>query len=158
MTSDSAGWYLVTEVRPPMAKIEPAADTDYRAPCPTGTVTLSADSMFDLHVASTAVLSSVGTPRSLPYPNPALSVTGSIYERTSNETRPVAGATVDLDNYGFLLSTTLSSAEGRYLLCSFPPGAGTDQSVLVRVRKEGFQPAVAETTHGAELNVELVRD
>jgi hypothetical protein len=38
-----------------------------------------------------------------------------------------------------ILSNTVSGATGRYLLCPFAPGSGTDQEAIVRVRQPGYR-------------------
>jgi hypothetical protein len=52
----------------------------------------------------------------------------------------VAGALVAL-GFAPFNSTTLSDSLGRYMLCTAPPGVGTDQLMPLRVEKDGYFPA-----------------
>jgi hypothetical protein len=110
-------------------------DAGYRAPCPAGVGS-------DLHVVSDAVLSRTGTPASMPMTD--LHVSGTVVERVGDRTRPIAGAEVQLGAGGLLdvKSVTLSDASGRFLLCTNPPGTGTDQTIPIAVRKDGYDPVM----------------
>jgi hypothetical protein len=59
-------------------------------------------------------------------------------------------------------SVTLTDAEGTFLLCSNPPGAGRDQSMWLTVRKPGFVPSSILVTpwqpDGSTVLVDLTRE
>lgn len=142
--------------------IAPAIETAYRAPCPSGTDVLSGNRTFDVHVVSTALLSTAGAPASLP--RTSLWESGIVLERTPGGMRPISGASAELaadDSDAFVASTTLTDGSGRYLLCTAPPGVGTDQIAWVRVRKEGYRPAASSIILGGGnqiADIELVRN
>jgi hypothetical protein len=157
VTSDDEGRYELMAGN--TVRVEPALETGYLAPCPAGTDAPnwsggpSAFYMPDVHVVHQTVLSTTGTPDLLRPRGPYIS--GRVLAPGPSR-NPIAGAHVELDNYGFLLSTTLSDAAGRYLLCSFPPGSGSDQSVIVRARKPGYLDGSREVTFFAVADIELV--
>jgi hypothetical protein len=159
--SDSAGRYEISGVPDGASAITiaPPGSSDYRAPCPSGSFrALAGNASFDVDVVSTAVLSTSGAPASLP--GAFLSIDGTVSERVPDGTSPVAGATVDLagdDSDRWVYSTTLTDANGRYLVCTAPPGVGTDQIHTVRVHKDGFHPASREGYPSETINVEIVR-
>jgi hypothetical protein len=76
-------------------------------------------------------------------------VSGTVFERTPQGIRPIAGAAVHLADVGPLedandprfSSNTLTDAAGRYLLCPPIPGTGTDTYAMVSVQREGYQPS-----------------
>jgi len=138
-TANTAGRYEISGVPADAMVIEPSTDTEYRAPCPPGV--LGSNNRLDVHVVSTALLSTLGTPSSLP--TGSIWVSGTVFERTSEGMRPIAGASVALaadDSDRLVVSSTLTDEAGRYLVCPVPPGAGTDQVAWVRVRKENYPP------------------
>jgi hypothetical protein len=130
------------------------------SPCPTGTPSLSINPnrTFDAAIVSTAVLSTTGMPDS--YPRSNLALPGTIVEVTSAGTRPVVGALVTLgdDHFPGNYSTTLSDTLGRFLLCTGTPGLGSDQSMPLRVEKDGYNPSSQEVFAGYDpVSVQLVR-
>jgi hypothetical protein len=137
ITSDAQGRYEVFVSG--MTKLEPSPETGYLAPCPAGGL----PGFFDTtaHVAHRGVLSTTGTPGTMP--RTGLYASGRVVGPAPSRD-PVSGAQVELDNYGWILSSTVSDAQGRYLLCTFPAGAGTDQAGLVRATKPGHRPVVLE--------------
>jgi hypothetical protein len=157
VTSDGDGRYelMVGDA----IKVEPALETGYLAPCPAGTDSPnwsggpSPHYMPDVHVVHQAVLSTTGTPDFFHSLGPYNS--GRVLEPAPSRS-PIEGAHVELDNYGFVLSTTLSDTAGRFLLCSFPPGSGTDQSVIVRARKPGYLDGSRELTFFSAGDIELI--
>jgi hypothetical protein len=161
--SDSAGRYEISGVPQTRAAITiaPPSQSDYRAPCPSGSTAITGDASFDVHVVSTALLSTSGVPASIE--RSILRVEGTVIERVSDGVLPVAGATVDLaddDSDRWVFSTTLTDARGRYLACEAPPGTGTDQVLWVRVQKDGYRPASREGFPGVDfppINLEIVR-
>jgi hypothetical protein len=141
VTSDVNGRYAIFGLPSGAVTIAPSIESDYRAPCPAGTDDLRGNATFDVHVVSTTLLSTVGAPASMP--KTSLWISGVVFETTSEGVRPIAGARVDLagdDSDRSVFSTTLTDAEGRYLLCTAPPGVGTDQIMWLRVRREAYRP------------------
>ena len=161
-TSDGTGHYEVSGIPVRSAiVIAPSSESGYRAPCPSGHDVLIGNATFDVHVVSAALLSTTGVPTSLP--RTSIWVAGVVVEQTSGGVRPIAGAAVDLtsdDSDAIVNSSTLTDAEGRYLLCTSPPGVGTDQLAWVRVRKNGYRLASRSLLMGGgdPMNVELIRD
>ena len=159
--TDSAGRYEISGVPPGASQvtIAPPDGSDYRAPCPSGGNGPTSDTSFDVHVVSTTLLSTSGAPASIP--SSFLSIGGTVLERVSDGTLPVAGATVDLagdDSDRWVYSTTVTDARGRYLVCTAPPGVGTDQIHTVRAHKDGYHPASREGFPGYDtINLEIVR-
>jgi len=88
------------------------------------------------------------------------------FEMTSEGRRPIAGATVDLeadvaDSDRSVYATTLTDSAGQYLVCTAPPGVGTDQFMRVQVQREGYRPGGRSVYGGWDYtgaDVELVRD
>ena len=148
VTTDANGRYTA-QVGAGMVSIAPASNSGYFAPCPAGTAdNLAANATFDVHVVSAAVLSTTGTPASLPT---FLYASGTVYEATGNiptivsyaGTKPVANALVEIGHpTDFSYSATLTDANGRYLVCAAPWGVGTDQYAPVSVSKDGYVPGV----------------
>jgi hypothetical protein len=159
-TSDSAGRYAIPGVPAGAVTIAPPSESGYRAPCPSGTDVLKSNASFDVHVVSTTLLSTSGAPPSMPLS--FLSIGGTVFERVPDGTRPVAGATVDLagdDTDRFVFSTTLTDARGGYLICTAPPGVGTDQIHWVRAQKDGYRPASRTGFPGYDtINLEIARE
>lgn len=161
-TSDGTGHYEVSGIPVRSAiVIAPSSESGYRAPCPNGHDVLIGNATFDVHVVSAALLSTTGVPTSLP--RTSIWVAGVVVEQTSGGVRPIAGAAVDLasdDSDASVNSSTLTDAEGRYLLCTSPPGVGTDQLAWVRVRKNGYRLASRSVLMGGgdPMNVALIRD
>jgi hypothetical protein len=74
-----------------------------------------------------------------------------------------SGASVNLagndKNDPRLGSNTLTDAMGRYLLCPAIPGTGTDTYAMIRVQRDGYQPALRAAFLGWDydgIDVELV--
>lgn len=161
--SDSAGRYEISGVPESHSQITlaPPRASDYRAPCPSGsTLALTGNASIDVHVVSTAVLSTTGVPSSMPR-HSFLTFGGTVFERVSGEVLPVAGASVDLagdDSGQWVFSTTLTDAKGSYLVCTAPPGVGTDQTHTVVAYKDGYHSASREGFPGNDfINLEIVR-
>lgn len=162
VTSDVNGRYEISGVPSGAVTIGPWIEADYRAPCPPGTDVLKGNATFDVHVVSTTLLSGAGAPASMPKTD--LWISGVVFERTSEGVRPIAGATVDLandDSERRVISTTLTDAAGRYLLCTAPPGTGSDQTMWVLVRREAYRPGSRSVFGGWDYDgadVELIRN
>lgn len=140
-TSDADGRYSAS-VRGDVVSIAPVEPGAYMSPCPSGTTWLSGnpDRPFEVNIVSKAVLSTTGVPDS--YPITSIYVSGTVFETTSDGPRPLPGALVALgDEPTLSYSTTLSDTLGRYVLCTAPPGVGTDQLMPLRAAKDGYFPA-----------------
>jgi hypothetical protein len=157
-TSDADGRYSAS-VRGSSVFISAAEPAAYMSPCPSGSVWLSINPnrIIDVDVVSKAVLSTTGVPDS--YPTSAIFVTGTIVEATSDGPRPVAGALVSL---GFEPNnaTTLTDTLGRYIVCTAPPGRGTDQEMPLHFTKDGYVPTSRSVLGGwdTSMDVELFRN
>ncbi len=161
VTSDASGHFTISGVPRGAVTIEPSVSSGYMSPCPTGTDVLNRHATFDVNVVSRTLLSTMGLPDS--YPRTALWISGVTFENISGETRPVAGATIELGDMAGdrAFSRTLSDALGRYLVCTAPPGTGTDQETFVVVHKDGYVPGRRRVLMGWDYtgaNVELVRN
>jgi hypothetical protein len=158
VTTDASGGYTA-RVGAGAVSIAPALNSGYLAPCPSGTDALAANATFDVHVVSAALLSTTGVPASLPVSS--IYVSGTVYEATADGTQPVANAFVELGQSTDLsYSTTLTSASGKYLVCTTPPGVGTDQYMHVGVSKDGYVPGDLKAFLGWDyegVNVQLIR-
>jgi len=139
-TSDANGRYYVPQLPRGSIAIGAAPNSGYIAPCPSGSSEFREDKIYDVHVVTTALMSTTGAPASLPLS--ALWISGSVFEETPAGRRPVAGAFVDLTSSATTTlppySTTLTDAMGRYLLCTSPPGTGTDQMTWVSVHRDNY--------------------
>jgi len=153
ITSDSNGRYEISLSQKNLM-VEPSPETGYFSPCRAGG---TADNYQpNLHAVHGSVLSTSGAPDLLH--QISLHVYGRILGPAPTR-QPIAGASVELDNFGFVLSNTLSDAQGRYLLCSFPPRSGTDQDAIVRARHPGYRDAGQIATMdlgGPAVDIELV--
>lgn len=164
VTSDANGRYEVSGLPYGAVTIQPSIQSDYRAPCPAGTDVLNGNATFDVHVVSTTLLSTAGAPASMP--KSIISFSGVVFETTSEGPRPIAGATVDLQgdsarsDAGAGYATTLTDSNGQYLVCTAPPGVGTDQLMWVQVQREAYRPGGRSVFGGwgYSADVELVRD
>jgi hypothetical protein len=146
VTSDDRGHYELAGVLADAVTIAPSLETAYHAPCPPGTDVLRSNGAFDVHVVSKALLSTEGLPTSLPITS--IWESGFVFERTSDATRPVAGAAVAFNYYEIVMSSTVTDEMGRFLVCTSPPGTGTDQIAVLHVRKDGYRPASQEVLLG----------
>lgn len=158
VTTDSNGRYT-SRVTAGAVSIAPALNSGYVAPCPSGTDVLAGNATFDVHVVSAALLSTTGAPASLP--TSSIYVSGIVYEATSAGMQPVAGAFVELgQSTDLTYSTTLTNASGKYLVCTTPPGVGTDQYIHLGVSKDGYVPGDLKAFLGWDYegaNVQLIR-
>jgi hypothetical protein len=156
-TSDMAGRYSAS-VRGGWVSIAAAEPTAYMSPCPSGSGWLSVNRTIDVDVVAKTVLSTTGVPDS--YPRSAIYVPGTVVEQTATGPRPVAGALVTLGAEYPVYSTTLSDSIGRYVLCTAPPGSGTDQQTTLNVAKDGYAAASSLVLlgWGYSVNVELLRN
>jgi hypothetical protein len=160
VTTDANGRYVASGVGAGAVSIAPALNSGYFAPCPSGTDVLAGDATFDVHIVSAALLSAAGAPPSLP--TTTIYVSGTVYEVTTDGSRPVAGASVELGQSAndVSYSTTLTSASGRYLVCTTPPGVGTDQYMRLGVSKDGYVPGSLQVFGGWDYtgaDVQLIR-
>ena len=139
--------------------IFPPLESDYRAPCPTGTSGLSSDGTIDVHVVSTPLLASAGAPESLP--RSLVIFAGVVVEYSQDGlASPVAGAAVDLTNFEVdpnINASTLTDNAGRYFVCAAPLGSGADQQGWLRVSHEAFQPVSRKGFPGTFIDFVVVR-
>lgn len=155
-TSDADGRYSAS-VRGDRVSIAPEESDSYMSPCPSGTNWLVDNRTIDVDVVSKLVLSTTGVPDS--YPRTSIYVTGTIIEGSAEGPRPVAGALVGL-GFEAAQSTTLSDALGRFVVCTAPPGSGTDQLIPLRVVKDGYLRDSSFVLGGWDdrVSVQLVRN
>lgn len=155
-TTDADGRY-VASVRGTRVSIAPEESEAYMSPCPSGTNRLGdANRTIDVDIVSKAVLSTTGVPDS--YPRTSIYVSGTIVEASADGPRPVPGALVSL-GLEPARSTTLTDTLGRYVVCTAPPGSGTDQLMPLRVEKDGYLPDSLIVLGGWDdrVSVQLVR-
>lgn len=148
VTTDADGRYVASQVRAGAVSIAPALTSGYFAPCPSGTDALAGHATFDVHIVSAALLSATGAPPSLP--TTSIYASGTVYEVTTAGMQPVAGAFVELgwSANDVSYSTTLTDASGRYLVCTTPPGTGTDVYSPLAVSKDGYVPRSLQVSLG----------
>jgi hypothetical protein len=166
VTTDATGRYSLSAVPAGSAvSIAPAPGSGYYAPCPNGRGVVHSDTPIDVYVVSAALLSTIGAP-DLPRLG-AIWISGTVFERTPEGTRPVPGVLINMGDSGAdssdprLGSTTLTNAAGSYLLCPPLPGHGTDVNVSVRAKREGYRPATRTATLAWDytgVDIELVPD
>ena len=166
VTSDADGRYSAS-VQGDQVSIAAAEPTAYMSPCPSGSVWLSINPnrTIDVDVVAKTVLSTTGVPDS--YPIGSNNVSGTVVEQTATGSRPVAGVLVSLaanwhstspdEIEANSESTTLSDSLGRYVLCTAPPGTGSDQQAAVAFSKDGYATAgrVVMPLWGNPVNVVL---
>jgi hypothetical protein len=150
VTSDATGRYSLPDVTSgTRVSIAPAPGSAYYAPCPSGSPSgITSDTHLNVHVVSAELLATAGAPSAMPR-GESIWVSGTVFERTPQGIRPIAGAAVHLADVGPLedandprfSSNTLTDAAGRYLLCPPIPGTGTDTYAMVSVQREGYQSA-----------------
>ena len=166
VTSDAEGRYDLSLLGEGSVKVEPAPETGYLAPCPAGTGWPSWSGgptsfhMPDVHVVQQSALSTTGSPdtfRALFSGRGELFITGRILGPAPSHV-PIAGAQVDLPWDPFApLSTTVSDAVGRYLLCTWPPGSGGGQVLTVRAVKPGYSVGLSSVIDPVgPVDIELV--
>jgi hypothetical protein len=161
VTSDAAGRYTVFVPAARWVVLDLPAGSGFYAPCAPGFDSTQAKGEMNIDVVSEAVLMTTGLPDSLP--STVINVRGSVVERTaSGTTRAVPGASVwfsgEVDSVP--QPGTLSDVRGNFLLCTSPPGTGTDVVAWVRAAKTGYRAAAQSVTLGWDYRVslELVRD
>ena len=166
MSTADGRYEVMTESSSPILKVV-GAKTGYSQPC---RVTVpSGGNVRNLYLVSNETLATTGVPVSMPLV--PQTVSGVVLERTITGDRPIAGASVtadfsNRDGWGPSAST-VSDAQGRYLLCGIgPPEPGL--TVNLFVAKPGFQsmfvsvdpPAGGsiDLNRGGTLDVELRRE
>jgi len=158
--TDANGKYMIKARSPGTLSITAGSNSEFMTPCPSGVAGSSQKTTFDVHVVRITELTTAGLPSS--YPPSSIYVSGVVSEVTQQGTRPVAGALVQLgeEAAGFFLATTLTDLMGRYLVCSTPPGGGTDILTTISVRKDGYKPGSRAVSLGWDYwgaDVKLVR-
>lgn len=130
-----------------------AVNEDFVQPCAVRSK-VTQDIEVRIEMLRKSSLNVINAPR--PQTSLEPSVTGTIYESTSNGRRVVAGANLtaqDAQETG--LATTRSDLGGGFYLCNLPKDSYID------VRKFGFEPALIGPVGGTEplvLEIELVRE
>jgi hypothetical protein len=159
VTSSGNGRYLAPLSSGRVLTIEIPAGAGFHAPCPSGfDYPPSGTVRMDVHVVADATLSTSGLPGSLPGRGPTL--TGNVIETTpTGKSQPLAGATVELSSEpgALVKSVSLTDNAGKFLLCTNPPGTGTDQMMFLQVTKSGYGPATQWVFSG-DVSVSVVRE
>jgi hypothetical protein len=137
VTTSDSGHYEVSGVTADALTIAPAGEAEYRAPCRPGTDFLRSDGAFDVHVVSTGLLSTAVSPASAPLTG--IRTGGLVFPRTPDGTRPVGGADVTLDYDGVVMSSTVSDANGRFLLCTSRPASVPIRSLCCRFARRAIE-------------------
>ena len=125
----------------------------YLQPCRTPSA-LAINGVLDVYLVSEDVLSTTGVPSSMPILQPTLS--GLVFEQTSQGARPIPGAVLALDftgGLGYAISAaTRSDATGRSLLC------GVDDvgfGLLLYASAEGYLPVAVPIDVRATRSVDI---
>jgi hypothetical protein len=160
-TSDAAARFTIFVPVTRAVVLDLSAGSGYHAPCPSGFDRVDADRELIIDVVSDATLSTAGLPRTLPFTFP--NVRGTVVERSPDGTTvPLAGVSVWLSEQidSALRSTSLTDTGGNFLLCTNPPGTGTDTFGLVSAGKAGYRTASQSVFLGWDdrISLELVRD
>jgi hypothetical protein len=117
VTSDSEGRYSLSN-QAGQLKVK-AEKEGFSQPC-RANVDLTQDGILDIFVVSDSLLATSGVPPSFPIFEPTIS--GRVFERTSNGLNPVAAARVYIDftaGFGSAPSAnTITDAAGRFLMCN----------------------------------------
>lgn len=145
--ADAAGRYTIPRL--PRATVSLYAHRDgYQQPC-THIVDLTSDTALDVELVSAE------------HPIPAtlspFTVSGAIFEMTPDGKRPIAGASMGIEQwFDKVIAGTWSDAAGRYVFCGLAPG----QFISVFATREGYRQAATQffTTNGnAAVDIELTR-
>jgi hypothetical protein len=150
VTSDAMGRYSLSGIPAGAISISAAEGSGYYSPCPAGWDVVQSNRVFDVHVVSATLLSTSGAPATVPRLG-SIWVSGIVFERTPQGTRPIAGATVTLAAEGSdprSGSTTLTDSAGRYLVCPPIPSTGTDQYASLHSSREGYRSAIGSAFLG----------
>ena len=119
-----------------------ATKANYSQPCRVQANGVDAD--HEIYLVSNDLLSTTGLPSSYPASAPVL--TGRVFECTLTGDQPVAGAAITLDFTGGMgwapSATTVSDANGQYLLCNVTNATGLGFAALVS--KMGYVEAFVE--------------
>jgi hypothetical protein len=125
----------------------------YSQPCRSA-IALIEDSVVDVYMVADATLSAHGVPESMPVIQPTLR--GTVFERTTEDVRPVQGVKVTGDfsaGIGWAPNaTTVTDAAGRYLLCGLDENIGLELMVQRPGQPNRFVPVDIRTT---TLDIEL---
>ena len=161
VTSDAAGRFTIFVPVASRVVFDLPAGSGYQAPCPSGFDQVDTSTQLTIDVVSDATLSTAGTPGTLP--STPLNVRGTVVGRTRNgTTMPLAGVSVWLSEKidSALRSASLTDARGNFILCTNPPGTGTDSFGLVSAGKAGYRTASQTVFLGWDdrISLELVRD
>jgi hypothetical protein len=128
--SGQDGRFTSQAANSPSLKIA-ATKATYSQPCRVQASGVDAD--HEIYLVSNDLLSTTGLPASYPISSPVL--TGRIFERTPIGDQSIAGAAITLDFTGGMgwapSATTVSDANGRYLLCNVENATGLGLSALV---------------------------
>lgn len=134
ITIDAAGRYSIPL---PVEKARVSITVSgARQPCAV-TLTPSGPSTQDVHVVTDPAQLGANIPPQLAAMTPTLS--GMVYETTAEGRQPVKDASIELDSLhglGNLIATTLTDANGRYVLCAVPQLSG----LYLFASKPGFTP------------------
>jgi hypothetical protein len=110
----------------------------YSQPCRAAVATAT-NGVLDIFLVSNALLATSGVPSSMPVVQPTLS--GLVFERTADGSRPIPGAGVIGDFSGGMgwapSATTLADATGHYMLCGV---ADVGWGFAVSAGSQGYVP------------------
>ena len=161
VTSDAGGRFHFLASPGSLVALVIPDGAGYHAPCPSGFDTIGGNVAMELHVVADTILSSTGRPRSMPYT--PLWVSGTVIDseavgRRSTDCRCDGRACREVG--ASLKSVTLSDAAGNFLLCTNPPGVGTDQLMWLTARKQGYRTDSRTVVMGQDdqLSLGLVRN
>ena len=123
----------------------------YVQQCAAPQVTLLGDTSVDLQLVSRGSLSaSTGEAPASGF----RSVSGVVFEITGAGKQPVAGAYVDFEPFmDFPAATTLSDADGRYLLCGVPEGRTVDIVASLGIQRVAWVSVPSGQSTGIDISI-----
>ena len=153
--TDADGRYTINDVPPGILFFQTVSGSEYRLLCGFYPVVVPVRS--SLPFRDLPVVHAAWSGKRLPQGMwiVGTSVYGTVSERVDGTVRPVADATVSLDD-GMQDPAATTTATGFYMICSV---VGSDQPRQIAAQKSGFDPLTRQIFGGwdREINLELTR-
>ena len=149
LTTDADGRYEIESMPGGFIYVRPLESSGYHAPCPPGSVIPVTNAILNVHVASSSTLASSGMPVSIPLS--AIRASGRVFDANDRARAPIAGALIEFDAFGdrtVIMASTVSGLDGRYLVCTAPPGVGTGQKIYIRASHPAYGSTVVPIIGG----------
>jgi hypothetical protein len=121
-STDAAGHYEVLSVPDGAVVSTQVGSGGYQQQCAVPVLTVRGNTTLDVALVSTDRVSASAS--SVPPSAPGMrTISGTIFESTSDGPRAVSGASVDFEPLeDFWMAVTSSDSQGHYLLCGIPAG------------------------------------